>query len=398
MILEPLSGSPNGVRDVADRLTATSRRVGDVTTVLAGLKRGATWVSSAGKAFGARLDEAPPLLDAVARRLGGAAVPLRELADAMEEAQRVVEGAIRDDSEAQDTYAVLEGRAYALIVAGSDELSPDVVAVRAVQREQVRIRESARARHAAAMERFRGVDARCSATVRALTQDAVADTALYRLVAGSQTVGHNLAAAGSVATVVPHLRPVAAAGDVLSVAADMTLLVGYREGSWSDLGTTVAMAGASNVAGALKIAGTAGATKSVSGSFVTSTRRLTMQQRLAVGVTQQARAKRDAIRARFRFEADDRATPSRYIEVTPRPVRTTPVWKVTREQAVARVRAVAQAKADQVFLDGWRRASANGPAAQRMYATGTALDVGVKVAPKVIPKEERQPVAGGLRP
>lgn len=383
MILQPLSGSPNGVRELADRLTASSRRVGDVTTVLAGLKHGATWVSSAGEAFGARLDEAPPLLDAVARRLGGAAVPLRELADVMEEVQRVVEGAIRDDSDAQDTYAVLEERAYALISAGEDEASPDVVAVRMLQREQVRIRERARARHAAAMERFRGVDARCSATVRALTQDAVTDSALYRLVAGSQTVGRNLAAVGTVATVVPHLRPVAAAGDVLTVAADTTLLVGYGEGSWSDLGTTVGVATAGNVAGALKFAGTAGATKSASGSVFTRTRRLTTQQRLAIGVTEQARAKRDAIRARFRVEADDRATPNSFIGVTPKPVGSSRVWKMSREQVVARVRTTVQAKADQVFLDGWRRASANGPAAQRMYATGTALDVGVKVAPKI---------------
>jgi hypothetical protein len=385
VILEPLSGCPSGVRDLADRLTASSRRVGDVTTVLVALKGGATWVSSAGEAFGARLAEAPPLLDAVARRLGGAAVPLREIADAMEEAQRVVEGAIRDDSEAQGTYALLEDRAYALISAGADETSPDVVAVRILQRDQVRIRERARARHAAAMERFRAVDARCSASVRALTQDAVTDSALYRLVAGSQTVGRDLAAVGTVATVVPYLRPVAAAGDVLSVAADTTLLVGYGEGAWSELGTTVAIAAAGNVAGALKIAGTAGATKSASGSVFTRTRRLTTQQRLAVGVTVQARAKRDAILSRFRVEADDRATPTRFIGVTPRPVRTTPVWKVSREQVVARVRTTAQAKADQVFLDGWRRASANGPAAQKMYAAGTTLDLGVKVAPKVLP-------------
>ena len=66
-------------------------------------------------------------------------------------------------------------------------------------------------------------------------------------------------------------------------------------------------------------------------------------------------------------------------------MRTTSVWKLSREQVVARVRTTAQAKADQVFLDGWRRASVNGPAAQKMYAAGTALDLGVKVAPKVLP-------------
>ena len=162
--------------------------------------------------------------------------------------------------------------------------------------------------------------------------------------------------------------------------------MGYGEGAWSELGTTVAIAAAGNVAGALKSAGTAGATKSASGSVFTRTRMLTTQQRLAVGVTVQARAKRDAIRARFRVQADDRATPTRFIGVTPRPVRTTSVWwKVSREQVVARVRTTAQAKADQVFLDGWRRASANGPAAQKMYAAGTTLDLGVKVAPKVLP-------------
>ena len=116
MILPPLPGNPDGIRLLADRLDSTARRTAAITGVLARLRGSATWVSPAGEAFGARLGEVPPVLDAVSARLGGAAGPLRSLADAMEEAQRVVEGAIRDDSDAQATYAVLEDRAYALVV------------------------------------------------------------------------------------------------------------------------------------------------------------------------------------------------------------------------------------------------------------------------------------------
>lgn len=379
MILAPLPGNPEGIRLLADRLTTSSRRTAAITGVLARLRGGATWVSTAGEAFGARLGEVPPVMDAVSARLGGAAGPLRVLADVMEEAQRVVEGAIRDDSDAQATYAVLEDRAYALVSTGLGEDSPDVLVVRHLQREQLRVREVAQAQYAAACERFREADRRCSATLRALSADGLADSGLYRLASGASTVGRDLSSVGSVAAAVPQLKGVAFIGGAVGAVGDTALLVGYGEGSWSDLARSTALAATGGAGGVLKAAGTAGARRTASGVVVT--RSLTAQQRLAVGLTTQARAKRDAIRAKFEVPPD-RGTPSRFLGTPTRAPAKAPLLKVTREQVVQRVRSAARAKADQAFLDGWRLASANGPQAQKMYAAGATLEVGTKAAAK----------------
>ena len=388
MILQPLPGNPDGIRLLADRLDSTARRTAAITGVLARLRGSATWVSPAGEAFGARLGEVPPVLDAVSARLGGAAGPLRSLADAIEEAQRVVEGAIRDVSDAQATYAVLEDRASALVGTGLGEDSPDVLVVRHLQREQLRVREVAQARHAAALERFREADRQCSATLRALSAGALADSGLYRLASGASTVGRDLASVGSVAAAVPQLKGVAFVGGAVGAVGDAALLVGYDEGSWSDLGTSLALTATGGAGGVLKAAGTAGARRTASGVVVT--RRLTAQQRLAVGVATQARARRDAIRARFELPPD-RGTPSRFLGAPARAPVTAPLLKVTREQVVQRVRSAARAKADQAFLDGWRLASANGPQAQKMYAAGATLEVGTRAAAKATNGAEPRP-------
>lgn len=396
MILQPLPGNPDGIRLLADRLDSSARRTAAVTGVLARLRGSATWVSDSGEAFGARLGEVPPVLDAVSARLGGAAGPLRSLADVMEEAQRVVEGAIRDDSDAQETYAVLEDRAYALVSAGLGEDSPDVLVVRHLQREQLRVREVAQSQHAAASERFREADRRCSTTLRALSADALADPGLYRLASGASTVGRDLAGVASVAAVVPQLKGVAFIGGVVGAVGDTALLVGYDEGSWSDLGTSAAIAATGGAGGVLKVAGTAGAGRTASGVVVT--RSLTAQQRLALGAATQARAKRDAIRAKFEVPPD-RGTPSRLLGAPTRAPAKAPLRKVTREQVVQRVRSAARAKADQAFLEGWRLASANGPQAQKMYASGVTLEVGTRAAAKVTNEAEARPgEAGATKP
>ena len=122
--LPPLPGHPGAVRLLADRLASTAQRLSALAAVLARLRDGATWDGPAGEAFGARLREMGPVLDAVAVRLGGAAAPLRALAAAMEEAQAVVTAAVLDVDEAEHAYAVLEDRAAALVSAGvGEELS-----------------------------------------------------------------------------------------------------------------------------------------------------------------------------------------------------------------------------------------------------------------------------------
>ena len=244
--LPPLPGHPGAVRLLADRLTTTARRLSALAGALARLRDGATWDGPAGDAFGARLHDVVPVLDAVAVRLGGAGPPLRALAQAMEEAQAVTSRAVLDVDEAEHAYAMLEERVVALVAAGADEGSPEVLVVRHLQTEQVRVQGDARARHAVAAERFREADQRCAAVLRSLSVDGIADSLPYRVVAGVGSAGRDLATVGALGAVVPELRPVAAAADAVAVAADATLLLAYGEGDLGELaeGAGLAAAGA----------------------------------------------------------------------------------------------------------------------------------------------------------
>ncbi|HSO65638.1 MAG TPA: WXG100 family type VII secretion target, partial [Ornithinibacter sp.] len=305
--LPPLPGDPAAVRLLAARLTSSSRRLGAITGALVRLRDGATWDGPAGDAFGRRLHEVTPVLDAVALRLGGAAAPLRRLADAMEEAQQVVSVAVRDDDDAEHAYAVLEDRAYALLSAGSGEEGPEVLLVRHLQREQAEVRALAAARHAAAAERFREADRRCAQALRSLSVDGLTDSLPYRAVAGASSVGHDLSSLGPFAAGVPWLRPVAVAGDVLGLAADGTLLVGYGEGDAGALAAGAALAATGGMAGVLRRGAVAGARRTSSGVVVT--RRLTAQERLRLGAVAEVRQRRDDLRRRF-AAVPERGTPS----------------------------------------------------------------------------------------
>jgi hypothetical protein len=118
-------------------------------------------------------------------------------------------------------------------------------------------------------------------------------------------------------------------------------------------------------------------------------------------VATRARARRDAIRAKFEVPPD-RGTPSALTGgPTPRPVRG-PLVQLPRQQVLrrlegaARARAtqaqtVARAKVDQAFLDGWRLATANGAQAQTMYTAGVTLEVGTRAAAKVTSPAESGP-------
>ncbi|WP_345205671.1 hypothetical protein [Fodinibacter luteus] len=402
--LPPLPGDPGAVRLLADRLATTGGRLSALAAVLGRLRDGATWDGPAGEAFGARLRELPPVLDAVSARLGGAASPLRALAAAMEQAQAVVSTAVRDDDDAQHAYAALEDRAYALVCAGSSEDSPDVLVVRHLQREQVEQQAAARARHAAAAEGFREADRRCALALRALAVDDVADSLAYRVVAGASRAAHDVATLGAVGVAVPELRPVAAVADAAAVAADTTLLVAYGEGSWSDLSAGAGLAATGVLGGVLRSGATAGARRTATGATVT--RRLTAAQRLAIGTAREVRARRDEVRARFDVPPA-RGTPSALTGgPTPRAARE-PLWRLTPAEAAqrvrraagtsaARARTAARSQADRAFLDDWRLATANGPQAQRMYVAGATLEVTATGASKARDARDARP--GATRP
>ena len=397
--LPPLPGHPGAVRLLADRLASTAQRLSALAAVLARLRDGATWDGPAGEAFGARLREVGPVLDAVAERLGGAAAPLRALAAAMEEARAVITVAVLDVEEAEHAYAVLEDRAAALVSAGAEEGSAELLVVRHLQIEQVEVQRVGRARHASAAERFREADARCAAFLRRLSVDGIADSLPYRVLSGASGVGHDVASVAAVATVVPELKPVVAVADGMAVTADAALLVAYGEGDAGQLAVATGFSVAGAFGGALRLGATAGAERTASG--VVSTARLTAQQRVAVGVVKEARARRDAARAAFRVPPA-RATPSAVLGgPAPRSLAhsssglggLTVHGAATRlgagaRRAAAGAHAAARERVDRAFLDDWRLATANGPQAQRMYTAGATLEVAATAAAK----------AGGGRP
>ena len=388
--LPPLPGHPEAVRLLADRLTTTARRLSALSGVLARLRDGATWDGPAGDAFGARLRDVVPVLDAVAVRLGGAGPPLRALAQAMEEAQAVTSRAVLDVDEAEHAYAVLEDRVVALVATGADEGSPEVLVVRHLQTEQVRVQGDARARHAVAADRFREADQRCAAVLHSLSVDGIADSLPYRVVAGLGSAGHDLATVGALGAVVPELRPVAVAADAVAVAADATLLLAYGEGDLGELARGAGLAAVGALGGVARAGATAGAQRTAAGVVVTA--RLTTQQRLALGAVRSARARRDALVASFHVPPE-RGTASALLGgPTPRSV-TAAAGGAGLAAATARARVLARARVERAFLDDWRLATANGPAAQRMYAAGATLEVtsstGRVVADRVAPKDSR---------
>lgn len=400
--LPPLPGDPGAVRLLADRLAATAQRLSALAGVLARLREGATWEGPAGEAFGARLREVAPVLDAVAARLGGASGPLRALAEAMEEAQVVVSAAVLDLDEAEHAYAVLEERAVVLCGSGRAEHDPDVLVVRHLQIEQVEAQQLARGRHAAAAERFREADRRCAAVLRSLSVDGIADGLPYRVLAAVSSTGHDVATLAPVATVAPELTPVLAVADLAAVAADAALLVAYGEGDAGQLATAAGLTATGALGGALRTGATAGAQRTAAGAVATTA--LTARQRVALGVVNEARARRDALRASF-TAPPARGTPSSLIGGPP-PRSVPRLGSGTRltMPAVAgrlgaearrvsqRVEAAALRRVDRAFLDDWRLATANGPQAQRMYAAGTTLEV---AATKTLKPRAADPEGGG---
>ena len=383
--LPPLPGDPGAVRLLADRLTGTAQRLAALAGVLARLRDGATWDSPAGDAFGARLREVAPVLDAVAARLGGSAAPLRALADAMAEAQVVVSAAVLDLDEAEHAYAVLEDRAVALCAAGRPDHDPDLLLVRHLQVDQVEAQQVARARHAAAAERFREADARCAAVLRSLTVDGLADALPYRVLVGVSGAGHAVAALGQVATVVPELKPVVAVADAAAVAADATLLVAYGEGDGRQLATDDGLAATGTLGGVLRTGATLGARRTADG--IVSTGRLTAAQRVARGAVHEARARRDTLRASFRVPPargtassltggpDLRSVAGAGFRAGLTIPAMTAQLRSGARRAAQGVNTAARQRVDRAFLDDWRLATANGPQAQRMYAAGATLEV-----------------------
>ncbi|WP_392542435.1 hypothetical protein [Oryzobacter telluris] len=397
--LRPLPGDPGAVRHLAGSLRATGERLGAIAATLARLRDGAVWEGSAGEAFGARVGDVPPVLTAVAERFVGAVPPLLALATVLEEVQPVIGAAVHDDDAATVAYAALEDRVVGLVASGSTEDDPAVLVLRHLQREQVEVQVRARGRHAAAVGRFREVDARAAASLRALTFDDLGDSVVYRAVATVSGTGRGLASLGALAPVAPELLPVALVGDAAASVSDAALYAAYGEGSAGALATDAALWATAGVGRVLRYGSVVGAEATATGARTTQV--LTRQQRVAQGAVETVRARRDALRSAF-AGVPARGTPSALIGGPATRSPRLPDGATVAERASAAARAAAErareAAADQVrrrVLDDWRLASANGASAQKMYATGVTLEVAGTAGTRAVEHQRDDRAAGG---
>ncbi len=393
--LRPLPGDPGAVRALARSLRATGERLDAIGATVGRLRPGATWEGCAGEAFTARIGDVPRIVAAVAGRFSGASAPLLAVADVLEEVQAVIGVAVHDDDAAAHAFVALEDRVVLLVAAGRTEEDPDVLVLRHLQREQVAEQVRARARHAAAVERFREADARAARVLRGLALDDIADSHLYRTLATLRAAGRGVAEVGALSVVAPELAPLAAAGEATGVVADAGLLAVYGEGDVGSLATSLGLASTGGVGRVLRHGSVAGAEATAVG--VRTTRSLTTQQRLALGVLDAARSRRDALRTSL-HGVPARGTSSALLGGPAVRVRSLPATGSAAQRASAAARLAAErvreAAAEQVrrrVLDDWRLASANGAAAQRMYASGVTLEVAGAAGTRVNDHERQVP-------
>ncbi|MGL5931073.1 MAG: hypothetical protein ACRCY8_19235 [Dermatophilaceae bacterium] len=379
--LAPVEGDPDGIRLLARTLEWGGQRLGATAAVLARLRDGAVWDSPAGTAFGAQLQQYPRLLDRVATRQVEAVAALRELARVLENVQRVVSPLVIQHREARERYAALEERIVVALSQGGTESTPPVAGLRLEQQDCMRAWSGAEARHASELDWLALAHRRCAAVLRRLADDEISDSVLYRGIVGVGSVGENLAAVPGWARRTPVLTALATAGDLMVVTSDGLLLVGYGEGSWLELGTTAGIAGTGLVGEVFKKGATHGAELTKDG--VTVTRRLSTQERVAFGAVAAARGRVDDLRARFTLRPPE--VTARAFSAGPPPLKPSGPW-LARQVAVARTlparaRARVRAEVDERFLNDWRLATANGPQARRLYASGVTLDLTARAVP-----------------
>ncbi|MGL5816615.1 MAG: hypothetical protein ACRCYR_03560 [Phycicoccus sp.] len=392
--LAPVEGDPDGVRLLAGALEWGGQRLGATAAVMARLRDGAVWDSPAGAAFGAQVQEYPRLLDRVATRQVESVAALREFARVLEQVQQVVGPLVIEHREAREGYAALEDRVVVALAQGGTESTPPVAGLRLEQEDCMRRWSGAEARHAAELHRLALAHRRCAAVLRRLADDEISDSVLYRGIVGAGSVGDDLAAIPGWARKTPVLTALATAGDLMVVTTDGVLLVGYGEGSWFELGTTAAIAGTGLVSEVFKKGATQGAQLTADGVVVT--RRLSTQERVAFGAVEAARDRVDDLRATFTLRPPEVMT--RALSSGAPPLKPAGPWLARQVLAARtlhdRARARVRAEVDARFLDDWELATANGPAARRLYASGLTLDLAARATPvaeRLIPEDAPDP-------
>ncbi|MBR7744396.1 hypothetical protein KC207_13965 [Phycicoccus sp. BSK3Z-2] len=392
-VLEPVPGSGEGLRRLADALGATGQRLADTASDLVRLRDAAVWDGPAGEAFGERVGPVPTVLDRAARRFRGAVGPLHTYAEELEIEQRVVQRAVDRHAEASEEYRLLEDRAWALVSSGVDETDPSLRQVRALQQDRAGVMLEAEREHAGGWERLREADARCAATLRALADDDLADGLGYRGLHAVSSTGHATATA-AVMLARKGGGTAAAVGlgaEGLALGADGVLLLGYGEGDWGEVATGAGLA----VAGGVGRAATQGARL---GAYVradgTAARvaHISTGDRVALGLSMEAHARVDRARAALRLQAPPR--PARPGGTAEAPAGTRPA-AAPAGTVVGKGLAAARARVDDTVRRGrqdWALASVGGVPTQRLYAAGMTLRAGSWTAGKVPDAPAPRPV------
>lgn len=378
--LPGVPGSAPGVRALATALEGTGRRLAAAADDLVRLRDGAVWDGPAGEAFGARVAQAPALLDRAARRHLCAVGPLRQYADVLEEEQAVVQRCVTEHRDAWERVVLLEDRAYALVTAGHEESSAEMLLLRADQQEQLETAARAEVRHHGASERLRAADARCAAMLRTLTDDGLADSLTYRGLRAAGGAGHGTGVlAGMAGRVSPHAKAVGVVGDGLGSLADGALLAGYGEGSWTEVGVSAAASVLGASGSVLRSGAKAHAVVRADGAIV-PVRALSTQERLLAGAVTTARARLRATRAVFDLPPD-RGTASVLVGGLPPP---RPAGSALRRVADAGRRTL-RTQQDRARTE-LSLVSSGGRPAVRMYAAGVTLQAGAKAVPQLAPE------------
>ena len=372
----PLPGDPAGLRAIAAALVSEAGRIAALRRVLASIDAGACWDSPAGRAFQAKVAEAPPVLGRVCTRYGAGGRALSAFADALEHAQSEVTAAIgshEENARMRDRFAELWIAAEQHPDPAQQASGPGWRARMVAAGEEV---FGAERRYRAAREAFDAADRACAGTLKALALDGLADTRCYDALTGvgdvAARVGWELEPLTSLP--VPQLRAVASVQGVavgVETASAVAVRAVYGDGHVDGV----------VVAGSVLVAGLGRTSTWLKSSAKANG---------AVGYGSKLRAGA-AAELRHAFTKPP----------TPRPPRPPSLKGLTPRARVAALRTHAQARLQHEarvrFLDDWRVATTNGIASERLLiasltAGGAAKDAqrALDVRARLHEKEEQQ--------
>lgn len=401
-VLAPIPGDGEACLALAAALTGSAAHFAAAAADLHTVTSGALWEGPAGVAFAARVGSTGPTLEAAADRYAACAAALRRFAPVLTEAQRRALAATEEHADATRRYALLEEEVWRLVSVGRTELDPEVIVLRAAQHGALARQEQAGAAHARAWADVEAADRECARELQRAADDALADSAAYRLVLGASSGSE-----GSDLLTVPGmlLPPVGAAVGVVNTGADGLLRAFWDEGGWDEVAVNAALAGAGGWGRVLKRGAVLGAVEDTTRQGSRTVRTVRVEEHWTTGA-----------RLREGLKAEGRASAQRWVDRATAtgggPLRFVPVGEATPTRLTGAVRApsagprarltgtpaprgglsrqvvgAAEDRAAGMTL-GWRLASANGPEAQRMYAAGITLEKGAKYAPRAVEKVE----------